>query len=377
MPEYELTASCALGLEAVAAREMRDYGFSNVRVRNGWVDFSGEDRDICEANMWLRTIDRVWIKMAEFSCRSFEDLYQGMKMVSWADYMPGNACFPVDAHTHSSRLTSLPAIQRTAKKAAVEVMQDRYRSLRLPEDGALFPIKIFLVNDACTVLLDTSGTGLHRRGYHTLNSEAPLRETLAAGLVLLSYWNKSRALVDPFCGSGTIVLEAAMIALDRAPGLKRSFAFERWPFIDGRVLSEVREEAEDLFDRKTVLDISGFDINGKVLGLARAHLAAAGLEGRGIHFQEQDVRDFSTRKKYGVIITNPPYGERMLEKSEAEDLYAILGGKCQALETWSHYVISPNPDFEKFFGMKAARRRKLHNGLIPCSYYQFPGPKPS
>lgn len=374
--KFNLVASCALGLESVVARELNNLGMADVHADNGRVKFTGDESALCRANLWLRSADRVWLSLKKFPCSNFEELFWGVKSIPWPELMPVNAEFPVDAHTYKSLLTSLPAIQRTAKKAIVEVMQARYRRTVLDESGAHFPVKIFLVNDECEVLLDTSGSGLHKRGYRTWNAPAPLRETLAAGLVQLSYWNKDRVLVDPFCGSGTICIEAAMLGLNMAPGLTRKFAAEGWSFVGAQAWQNALEEAEDLFDRQTTLHIAGFDNNPKTLKLARLHLQQCGLEDRGIHFQERDVRDFSTSAKYGVVITNPPYGERLLEIEEAEDLYAVLGNLRAQMSDWSFYVISSHPEFEACFGAKAQRKRKLYNGMIACNYFQYPGPKP-
>ncbi|MGM9998686.1 MAG: class I SAM-dependent RNA methyltransferase [Candidatus Bruticola sp.] len=374
--KFNLTASCALGLESVVARELLKLNMGEIHSENGRVRFVGEEVDICRANLWLRSADRVWWSLKKFPCSSFEELFVGVKEIPWAKLMPVNAEFPVDAHTYRSKLTSLPAIQRTAKKAVVEVMQSGYRRTILDENGAHFPIKVFLANDECEVLLDTSGSGLHKRGYRTWNAPAPLRETLAAGLIQLSYWNKDRLLIDPFCGSGTICLEAAMIGLNMAPGLTRKFASESWSFIGNKVWQQALEEAEDLLDRRTDLHIAGFDNNAKTLKLARLHLQQCGLEDRGIQFQERDIRDFSSSARYGVLITNPPYGERLLDIEEAEYLYTVLGSLYKKMSDWSFYVISSHPDFEACFGSKAQRRRKLYNGMIACNYFQYLGPKP-
>lgn len=374
--KYNLQATCALGLEAVVARELKALGIEDAKSNNGSVAFTGGNLEIAKANVWLRSADRVWLELAQFPCHSFEDLFQGTKAICWRDYFPGNACFPVDAHSHNSLLTSIPAIQRTAKKAIVECMQQLFRRQELPENGPKFGVKVFLVNDVCKIMLDTSGSGLHRRGYRTLNAVAPLRETLASALVQLTYWNKERLLVDPFCGSGTIAIEAAMLGLRMAPGMNRQFAAQHWPFVGRKAWELARDEAEDLFDRTTRLQICGFDNDSSALGLARVHLQQSGLENRGIHFERQDVANFRIRQKYGVMITNPPYGERMLEQQEAEALYEVLGNVCRGLPTWSLYIICSHPGFAEHFGLPITRRRKVYNGLIPCVYYQIPGPKP-
>ena len=299
-----------------------------------------------------------------------------MRALPWPDLLPKDACFPVEGMSHGSQLSSVPACQGVAKKAVVESMKARYATEWFPETGPTFRIRIFLVNDVCTVALDSSGRGLHRRGYRTMNAQAPLRETLAAALVQLSYWSPARLLVDPFCGSGTIPIEAAMVGLSRAPGLHRSFDWEEWPWVGKAVAREVRQEAEDRFDRTTRLEIRGYDADGEVLRLARIHLKAAGLENRGLIFEKRNVEDFSSRHEYGVIITNPPYGERLGDQAEAERLYRELGRVVTPLRTWSTYVLTAHPTFEKPFGHVSVKRRKLFNGLMACTYYQFPGPPP-
>lgn len=376
--KYALTATCSLGLEAVVARELKALNVEEVHSENGQVSFLADAAGLCRANMWLRSADRVWMKVGEFPADTFEDLYQNTRMLHWEHFLPGNAAFPVYAHSHGSALTSIPAIQRTVKKAIVETMQQRYRCSWLPEDGALFPVRAFLVDNMCSMMLDTSGTGLHRRGYHTMNTAAPLRETLAAALVQLSYYRKNRTLLDPFCGSGTIAIEAAMLELKRAPGLNRSFACERWPMIGAKVWQETRNEAQEAFDRHTTLDIRGYDCDPEVLQLANTHLRQSGLEQRGIRLERRDIREFSTRGlgEYGVIITNPPYGERLLERDEARELFGVLGAACNQLPSWSHYVICSDPEFVNFFGRAPIRKRKVYNGMMACTYYQYPGPRP-
>lgn len=358
------------------SRELTNLGISDARAENGQVHFQGGPEELCRANMWLRSADRVWLRLGEFPAATFEELFQGTKALPWAEVLPRDARFPVDGHVHASLLTSLPAVQRTVKKAVVECLQQRYQTAWLEETGPTFPIRAFLVRDRCALMLDTSGSGLHRRGYHTMNAPAPLRETLAAALVLLSYWRADRPLVDPFCGSGTIPIEAAMIALRRAPGLQRAFAAENWPLVGRKAWQEARREADEAFDRETTLQILGSDVDPEVLALARIHLRQSGLEGRGIHFQRQDIADFHEDREYGVLVTNPPYGERMLERRQAEDLYATLGRVVADLPTWSVYVLSSHPDFARHFRRSISRRRKLYNGMIPCTLHQVLGPPP-
>lgn len=370
----ELWASCAFGLEAVVARELKALGAEDVRSDNGSVRFCGDEATLCRANLWLRTADRVFLRMGEFPASTFEELFEGTRALDWGDFLPSRAEFPVTGSSAHSQLTSVPACQGVVKKAVVESMKAVHRLEWFPEDGPAYPIRFSLVRNQCVLSVDTSGSGLHRRGYRLHNVRAPLRETVAAGLVLLSYWNKNRLLVDPMCGSGTILLEAALIGTDRAPGLRRDFVSEAWA---GFPWKKVRREAEQRFDRTAQLDILGSDVDPDALRNARRHLAEAGLEDRGIRFQKRPVEEFRSRHAYGVLITNPPYGERLSERALVEPLYRTMGGVFEPLlETWSVYVLTSHPEFEKHFGREAARRRKLYNGLIPCTYYQYPGPRP-
>lgn len=371
-----LMASCAFGLEAVLARELKDLGFQQVHSDNGQVHFEGGEAEVLRANLWLRTADRVYLRLAEFPAATFEELFQGVQSIDWPDLMPSNAEFPVTGHSVRSQLTSVPACQSIIKKSVVERMKKRYPLEQFPENGARYPIRFALVKDHCTLLLDTSGRGLHRRGYRTLNAEAPLRETLAAGLVLLSYWNKERVLYDLFCGSGTILLEAALIGLNRAPGLSREFLCEEWGLIPASDRKAVRDHAEAAFDRETQLQLFGSDIDPSVLKLARQHLSQAGLEDRGIFFQKRAAAEFSSKKKYACVISNPPYGERQLEKSQAETIYRDLGKVLPDHSTWSCYFLTSHPDFARLYGHKPARKRKLYNGKLQVVYYQYPGPRP-
>lgn len=376
MAYLELNATCAFGLEAVVARELKALGYDDVRADNGNVRFTADAVAISRANLWLRCADRVWLTMGRFPATTFEQLFEGVKAMPWSQLLPKDAQFPVTGASHASQLSSVPACQGIVKKAVVESLKKAYRIEWFPETGAKFPIHLSLVRDTCTIALDTSGTGLHRRGYRTLTAEAPLRETLAAGLVQLSVWKPERPLFDPFCGSGTIAIEAALIGLKRAPGLTRQFASETWPVVGRKVWERCRQEAEDLFDRTTRLQIYGSDVDADVLRMARHHLRESGMEERGLFFETLDVSDFRSQKKYGVIITNPPYGERLGDQREAERLYRELGRVVQPLGTWSFYVLTSHPDFPRHFGVAPNKTRKLYNGMLQCTYYQYPGPRP-
>lgn len=372
----QFAATCAFGLESVVARELADLHVKEVRAENGSVTFTGTPDVLCRANLWLRSADRVWVRLGRFKATTFEALFQGVKALPWADLLPKDAEFPVEGSSHESQLSSVPACQAITKKAVVEALKKSYRVDWFEEKGPLFRIRVSLVRDEATILLDSSGAGLHKRGYRTLTAEAPLRETLAAGLVLLSYWQRDRILVDPFCGSGTIAIEAALIGLRRAPGLRRSFASERWPFIGRKHWDRARADAEETFDRKTKLQITGHDVDEDVLKMARHHLRQADLVERGVHFRAQPVSAFRSTKQYGVVITNPPYGERLGDRKDAERLYTELGNVMAPLRTWSVYALTSHPRFEHFFGQSLVRKRKLYNGMIVTWYYQFPGPPP-
>jgi putative N6-adenine-specific DNA methylase len=371
-----LVATCSFGLETLVSRELRGLGFDNLEGENGSVAFEGDTLALCRANLWLRTADRLWMRLARFEAHTFDELFEGTRALPWSDLLGRDAAFPVEGMSHDSQLSSVPACQSIVKKAVVESLKRDYRVEWFDETGPVYKIRVALVSDVATISLDTSGVGLHKRGYRTLTAEAPLRETLAAGLVQLSYWNRERLLVDPFCGSGTIPIEAAFIGLRRAPGLLRPFASEGWPFVPKRDWQAARREAEELYDRSSKLDIHGFDIDPAVLRMARTHLRQAGLEGRGLHFQEQPVSAFRSHQKYGVVITNPPYGERMGEKRDAEVLYKELGEVMREHPTWSVYVLTSHTQFDKFFGQSMVKKRKLHSGMLQTWYYQFPGPPP-
>ena len=374
---YDFDATCAFGLEAVLSRELKTLGLEDVRSDNGHVFFRGDFLAMARANLWARTADRIWLRLGTFPATTFEELFQGTRSLPWPDLLPVDALFPVEGLSHGSQLSSVPACQSITKKAIVESMAVRYGAQTFPETGARFPIRVALARDQATLSLDTSGVGLHKRGYRLLTTDAPIRETLAAGMVLLSYWEPSRLLVDPFCGSGTILLEAAMIGLKRAPGWQREFAAQHWPVVGEEVWRSARQEAEDLFDRSTKLRISGSDSDDQAIRLATQNLSRSGLEDRGINFRTRPLSQLTTTTEYGVLITNPPYGERLSDRTEVETLYAEFGTIVRPwLATWSLYVITNHPEFSRCFGQTADRRRKLYNGMIECAYHQFLGPRP-
>jgi putative N6-adenine-specific DNA methylase len=375
MGKLELIATATFGLEAVVARELKELGYTEQKVENGKVTFWGDEMAICRSNLWLRSADRVLLKMGEFKALTFEELFQQTKALNWPDWIPADANFPVEGKSVRSKLFSVPDCQAIVKKAIVEKMKQKYRQDWFKEQGPRYRIEVALLKDRATLTIDTTGPGLHKRGYRKLSSEAPLKETLAAAMIELSYWNPDRILVDPLCGSGTIPIEAALIGLNIAPGLKRSFVSEEWLRLPQKLWQEARSEAEDLIRKDRELEILGSDMDGEVLSLARYHVEQAGVEDH-VKIQKLPVSEFRSRKKYGCIITNPPYGERLGEKAQVEKLYEEMGKVFKPLDTWSFYVLTSYPNFEQLFGRKAERRRKLYNGRIECQYYQYYGPRP-
>lgn len=371
----DFIATAAFGLESVVARQVRELGYSEVKIDNGRVEFSADELALCRANLWLRSADRVLVKMGEFPATDFDQLFDQVKALPWPEWLPKDAAFPVNGKSLNSQLSSVPACQAVVKKAIVESLKDHYHLEWFAETGPEYTIEVSLLKDIATITLDTSGVALHKRGYRKLSMPAPLKETLAAALVELSYWNPDRILLDPFCGSGTIPIEAALIGLNIAPGLKREFAAESWPVIGPSVWKTAREEAQDLMRRDRRLAILGSDIDQEVLSLANYHAKQAGVAGN-IKFVRLPVAEVTTSHEYGCIICNPPYGERLGEKTEAEEVYRQMGRAFAPLETWSVYVLTSHEGFERFYGRKADRKRKLYNGRIRCDYYQFYGPKP-
>lgn len=375
MSKLQLIATAAFGLEAVVAREVRDLGYREVTVENGRVTFTADPEAICRANLWIRTADRVLLKMGEFKARSFEELFEQTRALPWTDWITAEAAFPVVGKSIDSVLFSVPDCQAIVKKAIVEKMKTRHRRDWFAETGPRYRVEVALLKDIATLTIDTSGAGLHKRGYRKLGSEAPLRETLAAALILLSRWNPDRVLIDPFCGSGTIPIEAALIGLRMAPGLHREFDAESWPAIPVQLWRRAREEAGDSVLSQLKLKVHGFDIDGGVLSLARYHARRAGL-GEAVTFQERPLSDLRSRQKYGYIICNPPYGVRLGEKDGVERLYREMRKVFGVMDTWSCCVLTAHPGFERFFGRRADKKRKLYNGKIQCNLYQYFGPRP-
>ncbi|MDD2421811.1 MAG: class I SAM-dependent RNA methyltransferase [Heliobacteriaceae bacterium] len=373
MADIELIATAAFGLEAVVARELRQLGYADLTVEDGRVTLLADPAAVCRANLWLRTADRVLVKMGKFSALTFESLFEQTKALPWAEWLPENACFPVTGKSVRSRLFSVPDCQAIVKKAVVENLKQKYKRSWFGEDGPCYRIQVALLKDVATLTIDTSGVGLHKRGYRPLNAPAPLKETLAAALVLLSRWQPDRVFIDPFCGSGTIPVEAALFGLNQAPGLHRDFAACHWPNLPPGLWQRAREEAHDLV-RPQDLRIIGTDISDEVLRLARFHAGQAGV-GEKIHFQRQALADLQSRYQYGWLVCNPPYGERLGQAREVAALYRQMGQVFTRLPTWSFYVLTAHPQFEKNFGRRAEKRRKLYNGRLECTYYQFFGPR--
>lgn len=377
MRTFDLLVPCHFGLEAVLKREIYDLGYEITKVEDGRVTVEGDEEAICRANIFLRTAERVMIQVGRFKATTFEELFQGIKNLPWEEYIPEDGKFWVKkASSINSKLFSPSDIQSIAKKAMVERMKQKYHKEWFKEDGAAYPVRIFLLKDEVTVALDTSGDSLHKRGYRTMTSKAPLTETLAASLIMLTPWRKDRILVDPFCGSGTFPIEAAMIAANVAPGMNRDFTAEEWTnLIDRKLWYECVKEAEDMIDTTVKVDIQGYDIDGDVIKAARENAKRAGVE-HMIHFQQRAVADLSHPKKYGFIITNPPYGERLEDKADLPELYTQIGQAYQRLDSWSMFLITSYTDTEKYIGRKADKNRKIYNGMLKTYFYQFLGPKP-
>ncbi|AZR72609.1 N-6 DNA methylase [Anoxybacter fermentans] len=378
MSQIELIATAAFGLEAIVAREVKDLGYSDVQVENGRVVFYGDELAICRSNLWLRCADRVLIKMGEFEATDFDQLFDKTRALPWHEWLPKNAKFPVKGKSVKSKLHSVPACQSVVKKAIVEEMSKHYGIQHFEENGPLFTIEVTLYKDVATLTIDTSGAGLHKRGYRNLSAKAPLKETLAAAMIYISRWMPDYPLVDPMCGSGTIPIEAAMMAANIAPGLKRDFAAEKWPLISSGLWKKAREEAKDLIKwDDNFYRILGYDIDGEVLKLARYHAARAGVE-EYTDFHRRPVAELKSSKKYGYIICNPPYGERLSNRHKVKKLYQEMGRVFAELGdgTWSFYILTSFRDFEKYFGTYANKKRKLYNGRIQVDYYQYYGLHP-
>ena len=377
MQTYELIAPCHFGLEAVLKREIYDLGYEITRVEDGRVTFTGDAEAICRANLFLRTAERVLIQVGRFTAKTFDELFEGTKALPWEEYLPKDARFWVKkASSIKSKLFSPSDIQSIVKKAVVERMKGHFGISWFSEDGADYPLRVFLMKDEVTVTIDTPGDSLHKRGYRTMAGAAPLSETLAASLIMLTPWHADRILVDPFCGSGTFPIEAAMMAANIAPGMNRDFLSQEWEaLVPKKVWYEAIEEAQDLVDLDVETAIQGYDIDESVIAVARENARRAGVD-KLIHFQRRPVAELNHPKKYGFVITNPPYGERLEDKKDLPALYQQIGEAYARLDDWSMYLITSYEDAERYIGKKADKNRKLYNGMIRTYFYQFLGPKP-
>ncbi|MEX1097868.1 MAG: class I SAM-dependent RNA methyltransferase [Planctomycetales bacterium] len=375
MMNFHLIATATFGLEAVVARELEQLGYTERTVEDGRVIFAGDEATVCRANLRLRSADRVLIRVGEFPARDFGELFDRTRELPWEEWVPVDGEFPVRGRSARSQLHSVPHCQSIVKKAIVERLREKHGAKWFQETGALFGIEVALKKDVATLTLDTTGPGLHKRGYRTLVGAAPLKETRAAGLVQLSYWNRDRPLLDPFCGSGTIPIEAALIARNRAPGLNREFAAEGWRQFPRSLWKQARDECRDLERPPGEGVIRGCDRDPAALDLARRHARQAGVPD-DVRFEQAEFQSLEIEGDYGCVIANPPYGERIGEKRETEQLYRDMGRILGRLDTWSVYVLTSHPGFEKLYGRRADRRRKLYNGRIECTYYQYYGPRP-
>ena len=375
--QYSLIATAAAGIEALVGKELRDLGI-DCQVENGRARFKGDLETIATANLWLRTADRVKIIVDEFDAYTFDELFEKVKAIPWEDYLPMDAEFPVAGRSIKSKLYSVPDCQSITKKAIVERLREVYHRparVPLPETGALFQLEVALLKDHVVLTLDTTGPSLFKRGYRLEKGGAPLKENMAAALVMLTNWRKDRPFYDPVCGSGTLCIEAALIGHNIAPGFNRDFACESWDWFDPAVFDKVRTAADEAADYDIELDIAGSDINGRMIEIAQANAEEIGL-GDSIQFKQQAVKDFKTEKEYGVIVANPPYGERLGEEEQVRVLYREMGEVFRPLKTWSKYILTSDLAFEEFYGAKATKKRKLYNGAIRTDLFQYWGERP-
>lgn len=371
---FKLIATCAAGIESIVGNELKHLGYK-VNVENGRVRFDGDVADIAKTNLWLRTADRIKIVIGEFTAKTFEELFQGVESLNWEDFLPLDAEFPVAGKSQKSTLHNVPSVQAITKKAIVTKMSTVYhRRTKLPETGALYPIEVAINKDKVLITLDTTGSSLFKRGYRVNKGGAPLKENMAAALVLLARWYPEMPFVDPVCGSGTIPIEAALIGCNIAPGLKRNFAFEDWDWVDKDIIKQAREQAQAAIKKDIDLDISGYDIDGSMIEIAKENAVQAGVQDI-VNFKQMAVKDFKTDKINGVIVANPPYGERLSDKEHVHQLYQQMGKLYQPLTSWSKYILTSDLQFEQFYGTKATKRRKLYNGSLRTDFFQYWGKK--
>lgn len=375
MQKYQLMATAAAGIEALVGKELRRLGY-DTQVENGRVRYQGDMKDILTTNLWLRTADRVKIIMGEFTARTFDELFEQTKALPWESFLPVDAEFPVEGRSHHSQLHNVPSVQAIVKKAIVQRLSEVYhRRTRLPETGALYPLEVAINKDQVMLTLDTTGDSLFKRGYRRNKGGAPLKENMAAALVLLAHWFTDNPFVDPVCGSGTIPIEAALIGHNIAPGINRSFACEQWTNLTPAGLSdEVRDEADAQADYDVELDIHGYDIDQNMIDIAQENCRAAGLT-HDITFKQLAVKDWHTDKINGVIVANPPYGERLSDHEAVHELYRQMGDIYRPMTTWSKYILTADLEFEKYYGAPATKRRKLYNGALRTDLFQYWGKK--
>ena len=375
MEKFRIMATTTFGLEAVAKREITDLGFEDITVSDGYVEFSGTAEDVVKANLWLRTADKILIVLNRFKAITFEDLFQGVNSIKWENLMPENAKFIVTGKSFKSQLSSVPACQSISEKAVIKAMQRKYKIAHFPKDGDEYTIQVALLKDTVTVTLNTSGPSLHKRGYRVQQVMAPLKETMAAALIMLSYWKPDRVLLDPCCGSGTIAIEAALIAKNIAPGLMRHFAAEKWDFIDKELWKKERKEARLAIKQDFQPKIYGSDINANAVKMSMENANNAGV-GECIKFAQIPFNKLKLPCNYGVCISNPPYAERMGNLNDVERLYRDMGKLFNHNKTWSTYFITSHEGFEKLYGRRADKKRKLFNGNVKTDDYQFYGERP-
>ena len=372
MTTYKLVATAAAGIEALVGKELRTLGY-DCQVENGKAYFTGNDYDIAKTNIYLRTADRIKIVFGQFTAKTFDSLFEQTKALPWEQILPVDAEFPVSGKSVKSTLHSVPNCQSIVKKAIVNRLSAAYaRRTHLPETGALYPIEVSILKDVVTLTIDTSGTSLFKRGYRTEKGGAPLKENMAAALVMLTNWFPDKPFYDPCCGSGTIPIEAALIGLNIAPGLNRSFAAEKWTFFDPKAFDTVRQEARKEIRTDVTLDILGADIDGSMIEIAKQNAIKAGVS-KHIEFKQMQLKDFRTKKENGVLVANPPYGDRLLSEEQAQNIYRQMGQTYEPLETWSKYILTSDLSFEEHYGKQATKKRKLYNGAIRTDYFQFWG----
>lgn len=374
MKKFKLMATCAAGIEALVGRELRDLGYET-QVENGRVRFEGSIEDIIKANLWLRTADRIEIIVGEFNAKTFEDLFQNIKQLPWDKLLPMDAQFPMNGRSHNSTLHSVPDVQSIAKKAIVNKLSETYhRRTRLPETGALYSLETRINKDHVIVTLDTTGESLFKRGYRVAKGPAPLKENMAAALILLTNWYPDMPFLDPMCGSGTIPIEAALMARNIAPGFNRDFSCEKWEWVDNEMVSTIRDEADSKADYDKEIDIMASDVDGNLIDAAKVNAQEVGLL-HDIQFKQLAVQDFKTDKINGVVVSNPPYGERLSDKASVIKLYKDLGKVFRPMDSWSKYFLTSDLEFDKSYGQKATKTRKLYNGSLRTDYFQFWGHK--